>query len=164
MAASFLGRGRSCTSVAGRVLVDTNVFVYDLDADEPDKQFRARSVLELLFARAQGAVSTQILAEILAVSTRRFRRRCEPDTAAAQVRRLGGSWTVLPVTSQTVLHAVRAVERHGLAYYDAQVWAAARLARIPYVLTEDFSDGLEIEGVTFVDPFRPGFDIDALIT
>ena len=36
---------------------------------------------------------------------------------------------------------------------EAQVWAAARLEHVPVVLSEDFADGCEIEGVRFVYPF-----------
>jgi predicted nucleic acid-binding protein len=31
------------------------------------------------------------------------------------------------------------------------------------VLSEDFSDGLVVGGVTFRDPFRPDFDLDSAI-
>jgi len=33
----------------------------------------------------------------------------------------------------------------------------------PYVLSEDFSDGRTIDGVTFVNPFAEGFDLEALL-
>ena len=44
-----------------------------------------------------------------------------------------------------------------LNYWDAQIWVAARLHQIPLVLSEDFSDGAVLEGVHFINPFRPGF-------
>lgn len=42
---------------------------------------------------------------------------------------------------------------------DAQIWAAARLAGITIVLTEDFNSGAVIEGVRFVNPFTPEFEL-----
>lgn len=45
---------------------------------------------------------------------------------------------------------------------DAQIWAAARLKQVPYVLSEDFSADATLEGVTFLNPFGPEFDISRL--
>jgi predicted nucleic acid-binding protein len=61
-----------------------------------------------------------------------------------------------------VLEAVRGVLQHGLPYWDAQVWATARLNQIPVVVSEDFSDGPVLEGVVFRDPFARAFDLAAL--
>jgi predicted nucleic acid-binding protein len=55
------------------------------------------------------------------------------------------------------------VIRYQLSYYDAQIWAVARLNRIPLVLSEDFSDGSVIEGVRFANPFADGFDPHAML-
>jgi predicted nucleic acid-binding protein len=54
------------------------------------------------------------------------------------------------------------VGRHGLAYWDALVWAAAKLNGVANVLSEDFQDGALIEGVRFRDPFAAGFAVDRL--
>jgi predicted nucleic acid-binding protein len=59
-----------------------------------------------------------------------------------------------------VLEAVRGVRDHQLAYWDAQIWATARLNQVPLVLSEDFSNGAVIEGVRFVNPFASDFDLD----
>ena len=151
-------------SAVARVFVDTNVLVYGHDSADPVKQTRAQEVLGTLVEQSDGTLSTQVLGELFAVASRKFRRRLSPATAAEEVRNFMTPWPVLPVLPETVLLAVRGVERHNLSYYDAQIWAAAKLAGIPYVLTEDFSDGLEIEGVRFVDPFAEGFDIETLLS
>ena len=150
-------------NVDASVLVDTNVLVYAHDSEEQIRHARAKALLTTLAGRGSGALSTQMLGELYSVATRRFRNRLSPETAARQIQNFADSWIILPVLPETVLTAVRAAERYGFAYYDAQVWAVAWHARIPYVLTEDFSDGLEIEGVRFVNPFVEGFDIEALL-
>jgi predicted nucleic acid-binding protein len=40
-----------------------------------------------------------------------------------------------------------------LPYWDAQVWATAKLNQIPRVLSEDFQHQGRIEGVEFLNPF-----------
>ncbi len=150
-------------NAVARVFVDTNVLVYGHDSAAPLKQKRAQTVLSTLVDRSGGALSTQVLGELYAVASRRFRHRLSRETAAEQVRNFAASWNVLPVLPETVLLAVRGAERYGFSYDDAQIWAVAKLGGIPYVLSEDFEDGREIEGVRFADPFVPGFDIEALL-
>ena len=72
------------------------------------------------------------------------------------------AFPVLPLTAAVVLEAVRGVRDHNLAYYDAQIWAVAKLAQAPVVLSEDFASDSTIVGVTFVNPFVSGFDLSRL--
>jgi predicted nucleic acid-binding protein len=55
------------------------------------------------------------------------------------------------------LEAARGARDHDLAYYEPQIWAAARLNQVATVFSEDFSDGQVLEGVRFVNPFAEGF-------
>ncbi|MBI2952680.1 MAG: hypothetical protein HYY30_00060 [Chloroflexi bacterium] len=53
------------------------------------------------------------------------------------------------------------VDTNVLVYvYD--IWAVARLKQVPYVLTEDNEHGRYLEGVRFLDPFDPSFDLHFL--
>lgn len=65
--------------------------------------------------------------------------------------------------TDVVAEAVRGVVQHGLPYFDAQIWAAARVHRILVVLSEDFQDGRTIEGVSFRDPFARQFRLDEVL-
>ena len=51
--------------------------------------------------------------------------------------------------------AMRAVDDHRVAFWDAMIWAVAREAGCRYLLSEDFQHGRTLEGVTFVNPFAP---------
>ncbi len=55
------------------VFVDTNVFVYRLDASEPAKQPRAKIWVNLLWTRRAGRLSTQILQEYYQTVTRKLK-------------------------------------------------------------------------------------------
>jgi predicted nucleic acid-binding protein len=81
--------------------------------------------------------------------------------AAVQVDRLADSWPILAVTPLVVREAVRGVRDYRMAYWDAQIWATARLNQIPVVFSEDFSSGASLAGVRFVNPFAAGFDLRA---
>ncbi len=51
--------------------------------------------------------------------------------------------------------AVGAVERHGLSFWDAMLWARAKRAGCSVLFSEDLQDGRRLDGVLFVDPFAP---------
>lgn len=55
-----------------------------------------------------------------------------------------------------VLEAVRGVRDYQLSYYDAQIWACARLNQIPVIFSEDFNHGI-LEGINIINPFAQDF-------
>ncbi|MDP2181042.1 MAG: PIN domain-containing protein [Actinomycetota bacterium] len=142
-------------------LVDTNVLVYGYDRSEPEKQRRAIEVFEHLSRSGAGVVSTQVLAELY-VALQRIVAPLEPDDAVAQVEGVAQAWSAVPVDTDTVLEAMRGARRYQLHYFDAQIWATARLNHIPIILTEDLQDGFDAEGVVVLNPFFDTFDMEAL--
>jgi len=143
-------------------LVDTNVLVYAHDPADRAKQGRAIELLSALADARAGCFSAQVLAEFYWTVTRGRRRILTAEEAAQQVERFCASWPVLAITASVVAEATAGVRNHRLSYWDAQVWAAARLYQVPVVLSEDFADGSRVGGVRFLNPFRPGFDPSSL--
>jgi len=148
--------------MSDRILVDTNVLVYAYDRSEPDKQRRAWQVLDRLATTGAGAISTQVLAEFFVAVTRKIVPPLTADEARESVQNYVQSWTVLDLTSMIIPEAVRGVREHQLNFWDAQVWAAARLNQIETVLSEDFSSDRVIEGIRFVNPFAEGFRVEEM--
>jgi predicted nucleic acid-binding protein len=138
--------------------VDTNILVYAYDPTDQAKQQRALAVLVDLAARGQGILSTQVLGEFFNTLTRKIPSPLSPARAEISLTNYVRTWTVYDVTPAIVLEAVRALQRYQLPYWDALIWATAKLNAVPTVLSEDFSDGLLLEGVRFLDPLRPAFD------
>ncbi len=142
------------------LLIDTNLLLYAHDSNAPDFQARAESLLDQLQQTGRGVLSVQCLAEFASVAMRRLRPPLTAAEAYAQVERLMHAYRVLDLTPAVVLEAVRGVREHRLAYYDAQLWAIARLNQIPVILSEDFNVGAMLEGVRFVNPFAPDFVLE----
>lgn len=147
-----------------RVLIDTNLFVYRVDPTDPRKEAVAADVLRRLFRAEDGVVSGQTVSEFANVLL--GRRACELRAGRVDVAvsKLVRDWPVVSVRPETVEFALAAHERFGFAFYDAQIWAAAKLCGATVVLSEDFTDGMVADGVRFLDPFAEGFDLDALIS
>jgi predicted nucleic acid-binding protein len=143
--------------MTGMILVDTNVVAYAYDRSEPVKQRAALAVLSSLVAGSKGALSVQVLAELFVVLTRKLAAPLVAAEAYEIVQNYMQSWTMLDHTPLIVLEAARGVRDYQFNYWDAQIWAAARLNQIDTILSEDFNTGAMIEGVRFVNPFVEDF-------
>jgi predicted nucleic acid-binding protein len=142
------------------VLIDTNVIVYAHDRSEPEKQLQAIQVLNALQTSGWGRVPTQALSEFLRVSTRGERPMLTVSQARRQIDIFAQTWDVFETTVMVVQEAVRGVQDHRLAFYDAQIWASARLNQVPVIFSEDFANGSNLEGVRFINPFADEFRLE----
>lgn len=139
--------------IGDRFLIDTNILVYAYDRSEYAKQPRARALLAWLAGLGVGVLSTQILAEYFWALTRKLTERATAQEARLRVERYVRSWIVVGITPTILVEAARGASEHGFPYYDAQIWATARMHKIPDVVSEDFASSSRVEGVEFVNPF-----------
>lgn len=144
-----------------KYLLDTNILVYAVDAHDPTRQARANEVLRGVGRSREATLSTQVLSEFASVALRR-NLLPDPDAIVGQIQRLQRVFRILDVTPLVVLEAIRGVRDHRFSFYDAQIWAVARLNSIPVLLSEDFNPGASIEGVLFINPLDPSFDLATL--
>jgi len=145
----------------GEVFLDTNVLVYAFDADDPARRERAERLIAMLVERGMPCVSSQVLGEFFSVVTRRFGATMDSVKAAGHTERFAEVLRVHDCGLAVTLEALRGAVRYRLSFYDAQIWAVARLNHVPLILSEDFADGSEIEGVRFANPFAEGFRLPA---
>ncbi|RMF71523.1 MAG: PIN domain-containing protein [Alphaproteobacteria bacterium] len=144
-----------------RYLLDTNLLLYCFDASAPSKQRRAFDVLAHVGTAPSAALPAQALSEFCSVALRKLTPPLSPDETYRQVELYAQVFPIFPLTPAVILEAIRGVRDHGFSYYDAQIWATARLNQIPVVLSEDFPTGATIEGVQFLNPLEATFDLGA---
>jgi predicted nucleic acid-binding protein len=143
------------------VLIDSNVLVYAYDRSAPEKQRRALAVLDRLATTGSGVLSMQVLVEFCSVAMRRLSAALTPAQVEERVRRYAEIYPVLLIPVPVVLEAMRGVREYQFSFWDAQIWAVARLNQTPVVFSEDFDPGAEVEGVRFVNPFAADFRPEA---
>jgi predicted nucleic acid-binding protein len=143
------------------ILIDTNILIYASVPWDIAKQDLAIHLLRHLELTASGCLSVQCLAEFINATTRSVRPLYTHAEALVQVEHLVSTYPVFNLTPLIVMEAARAARDYSLAYYDAQIWATARLNQIPTVFSEDFQDGQVLEGVQFINPFAAGFMMEA---
>ncbi len=138
--------------MSDRTFVDTNVLVYAVDENEPEKQDIAQQFLESS-QPGELVLSAQILGEFYVTITRKIANPV-PQARAAEVLEWLELWPVVPIDAGLVRRAVQTSDTAQLSYWDALVVAAAAQAGCRRLLSEDLNDGQEIAKVRVENPFR----------
>jgi predicted nucleic acid-binding protein len=137
-------------------LVDTNILVYAYQAAGNDPRSKAaKEILEEFVLAGGGFVGVQNLSEFSSVCLTKVHPPLSPGDVRGVVVDLEQGLTVLAPTAGTVKAALGAVEKHSLSFWDAMIWAVAKENGLDEVLSEDFQEGREIEGVRFRNPLKP---------
>lgn len=139
--------------MTGLVFVDSSVFVYSVDATEPEKRTRAADWLEHLWSTRTGRLSFQVLQELY-VNVTRAAGIAMPAADAREIVRSLLAWQPVRVGAAEVEAAWSLQDRFALSWWDALIVAAATSARCPYLLTEDLQHDQDLGSVRVVDPFR----------
>ncbi len=137
--------------MTGSAFLDTNVVVYAFDDDEPEKQERARAVLDAPATEVL-VLSAQVLAEFYVTVTRKLARPLAPASAREAVAAL----SELPVVSadaDLVLAGIEVSDRYQISLWDGLIVQAAVTAGCETILTEDLADGSLLAGVRIQNPF-----------
>jgi predicted nucleic acid-binding protein len=147
------------------VLIDTNVLVNAVDPHEAIKARIATIVIDHLASYGRAAISTQAVTEYFVSTTRPKPGRPPIFTrpqAASSIAGVLNTLLCLNVTREIALTAVRHAAMRQMRVYDAQMWAVAREYGIPILLTEDTQHAPIVEGVRYVNPFDPAFELSDL--
>jgi predicted nucleic acid-binding protein len=132
--------------------VDSNVLVYAVSDDEPEKQSRAREIVARGFTEGCFAISTQVMLEVYVNVTQKAKIGLPPRDAFEYVRAFV-EWPVVEMTPELVLAALGLAQRSRISPWDAAILEAARQAGCKTVLSEDLAAGGVYGGVTVENPF-----------
>jgi len=132
-----------------RVFLDTNVLAYQFDSGEPEKQESAHRLLD--DSAHVFVVSTQVLLELFVVITRKLQPAVPPAEAHQVVTTLA-RLPVVAADARLVLKATSTSVLHQLSVWDAMIVEAAAEAGCAELWTEDLAAGVELRGMTIVNP------------
>jgi len=130
---------------------DTNVLVYFVDADEPEKQEISRRLVREHLAEGDGTTSVQVLREFF-WSSRRLRTPVSYETASEAVEYFA-KFSPLQEDASMVLEAVRRSRKMSISFWDALIVEAALKVGADRLFTEDMQHGQVIEGMRVENPF-----------
>lgn len=117
-------------------------------------------MLDHLELTRTGRLSVQNLAEFFNVATRKLKPPLTAAEAYEQVNLFSRIWPIFDLTTLIALEAARGVRDYQLSYFDAQIWATAKLNQVPIIFSEDFNTGAILDGVRFVNPLAADFSVE----
>ena len=131
--------------------IDSNVLVYSIDDNSPEKQRKARAIV----ARAIGGhgfmVSAQVLNEFTNVALAKMRLTIpEVGKFVAVFKRIKS----VPVDCGWTERALEIKAQYGTQFYDSLLIAAAAEYGCEEFWSEDLNDGQLYCGVRAVNPFK----------
>jgi predicted nucleic acid-binding protein len=135
-----------------RTTIDTNVFVYALDARDATKQATAIQLIEAL-RTGDCRVSLQSCGELYAALTRRLRRA--PWEAGQAARNVAASFETFGASRTAVERALSEAMAGRFSYWDALLLSSAHEADCSICFSEDMDDGARLGSVEVVSPFGP---------
>ena len=112
--------------MSDRAFVDTNIWVYTVDAADAARRRRALEVVGPASAY-ELVLSTQVLAEFYAVVTRKLAQPLSPGAARALATQMAG-FAVVSVDAPLVLSAMEASVAWGISVWDALIIRAAEIS------------------------------------
>ena len=130
--------------------VDTNVLVYAHDRSAGEKQTRAKTLIQELWAAGTGCLSVQVLQEFYVTITQKVRQPLPAEIAATVVEDLS-FWRVYAPDAKDVLGAIALQRRYGLSFWDAMIVYSAIQLQCQVIWSEDMNPGQRYEGVQVVN-------------
>jgi predicted nucleic acid-binding protein len=140
----------------GAAFVDSNVLVYARDVDAGDKQVRAMEWLAELWRGQKGRISYQVLQEYYVTVTQKLKPGLPIIEARRDVTALL-SWNPAISNSEIIQRGWELQDRFSLSWWDSTIAAAALELGCAYLVTEDFQDGLTIDDLRVVNPFKTAY-------
>jgi predicted nucleic acid-binding protein len=136
--------------MSDRVFLDTNILLYLFDTDSPEKQLRARALIEQYGFAEEAFISTQVVQEFYANVTRKLKVLEQRALAAAQQL---CRFPMVQVSISMILTAIEIAQRHRLSFWDSLIVQAATVAGCSMLLTEDLQHGSQIGNLRIENPF-----------
>lgn len=135
--------------------VDTNVYVYALDADEPAKQAKA---IELFDQLTQQPADTVLVWQVAGEFRRQLRRsesqgRLTPAETEAAFYRSRSMFAVRTPTEAIFQLSFDLHRNFSLSHWDSMLLAACKEAGVTTLFSEDMDPGTDYDGLRVVNPF-----------
>jgi predicted nucleic acid-binding protein len=140
--------------MSDKVFLDTNIFVYANDTNEPLKRDIALGIIREGILGSTGVISYQVVHEFFNVVLTKVRLKMPQADAERYLDNVFRRMIVVPSSLSLVSEAIRLQDRFRLSWYDSLIVAAAQHAGCSVLCSEDLQHGQQFGPLTVRDPFR----------
>jgi predicted nucleic acid-binding protein len=135
--------------------VDTNVYVYALDGDEPVKQAKALELFDRLVLQSTDTLLIwQVACEFLSQLRRwESKGKLTPEEVQETFRRFSAMFPLRTPGAGIFQSSFDLCSRFSLSHWDSILLAACKEAAVTTLYSEDMDSGTDYDGLTIVNPF-----------
>lgn len=135
--------------------VDTNVYIYALDADEPAKQAKAIKLLDRVALKpADTVILWQVASEFLG-QLRKWQAKGQLTSAAVETafQRFRATFSLRFPDESLFQVSFDLRSRFSLSHWDSMLLAASKEAGVDVLYSEDMDAGTNYDGLRIENPF-----------
>ena len=133
--------------------IDTNVFIYQLEALDERKAAIADEIIRDGIASGNACISFQVIQETLNTVTRKAEIALDRESAGSYLENVLAPLFRVPATIDLYGRALDIQARYRYSFYDSLIIGAALIGGCSRIYTEDLQHGQRIEGLTIHNPF-----------
>lgn len=134
--------------------IDTNVFIYHLDASDARKHKTAERIVRDALASGGACISFQVVQECLNTALRKAQVGLSIDAARSYLDTVLTPLMHVPASPALYHRALDVQGRWHFSFYDSLIVAAALTAGCSRLLSEDLQHGQRLDGLTVSNPFK----------
>ncbi|HLH32393.1 MAG TPA: PIN domain-containing protein, partial [Terriglobia bacterium] len=131
--------------------VDSNVLVYLVDQDAPEKKAVAQQLLQREGSAGDLVLSTQVLQEFYVTVTRKLERPLKPEVALEAVEKFRTLPLVI-VDDDIIISAIKRGQRDSIPFWDCLTIEAALKGGAQRLWSEDLQHGRTFGGMRVENP------------
>ena len=136
------------------VFIDTNVFVYHLDATDARKHRLAERIVREALTSGNACISFQVVQECLNTVQNKAKVGLSAEAARSYLDAVLAPLMQVAASAALYHRALDVQTRWKFSFYDSLITAAALTAGCSRLLSEDMQDGQRIDGLTIENPFK----------
>ena len=133
--------------------IDTNVFIYQLEALDERKAAIADKIIRDGIASGNACISFQVIQETLNTVIRKAEVPLDRESAGSYLENVLAPLFRVPATIDLYERALDIQARYRYSFYDSLIIGAALIGGCSRIYTEDLQHGQRIEGLTIHNPF-----------
>jgi predicted nucleic acid-binding protein len=133
--------------------LDTNLFIYQLEASEERKAATADRIIRKGIETHDACISFQVVQECLNTVLRKAEIPLSADETKQYLDNVLAPLYRVPASLSLYRRALDLQSRYRYGFYDTLIIAAALNAGCTLLYSEDLQDGQRIEGLTIRNPF-----------
>lgn len=140
--------------MTAEAFIDTNVFVYHLDASHPGKHAVADQLVRKALSQRNACISFQVVQECLNTVLRKAEVPLDLAGARSYLDVVLAPLMQVPASLALYQRALDVRQRWQFSFYDSLIVAAALHAGCRRLLSEDLQHGQQLDDLVVENPFR----------